>query len=181
MPVKKNTLQTFHDRKENKGRSMVEMLGVLAIIGVLSVGGLAGYSMGMRAYKINQILNTIQTLAVNARDFFKNEPGETPALTQEQLVNLGLMNEIKLPGKGYFSIAGRTDRHFAIVLWYIYKKETCIRLATYNYGDKEHGGPVSMQIVRPGQPFNFFDLPITYDQAANACVDNAYITWGYKI
>ena len=26
------------------GRSMVEMLGVLAIIGVLSVGGIAGYS-----------------------------------------------------------------------------------------------------------------------------------------
>ena len=26
------------------GRSMVEMLGVLAILGVLSVGGIAGYS-----------------------------------------------------------------------------------------------------------------------------------------
>ena len=29
------------------GRSMVEMLGVLAIIGVLSVGGIAGYSKAM--------------------------------------------------------------------------------------------------------------------------------------
>ena len=27
------------------GRSMIEMLGVLAIIGVLSVGGIAGYSI----------------------------------------------------------------------------------------------------------------------------------------
>lgn len=27
-----------------KGRSMIEMLGVLAIVGVLSVGGIAGYS-----------------------------------------------------------------------------------------------------------------------------------------
>ena len=31
-------------RKAESGRSMVEMLGTLAIIGVLSVGGIAGYT-----------------------------------------------------------------------------------------------------------------------------------------
>lgn len=36
------------------GRSMIEMLGVLAIIGVLSVGGIAGYSKAMEQYKINK-------------------------------------------------------------------------------------------------------------------------------
>ena len=41
------------------GRSMVEMLGVLAIIGVLSVGGIAGYSKAMNKYKINQMLDTV--------------------------------------------------------------------------------------------------------------------------
>ena len=35
------------ERNEQTGRSMVEMLGVLAIIGVLSVGGIAGYSKAM--------------------------------------------------------------------------------------------------------------------------------------
>lgn len=35
------------------GRSMVEMLGVLAIIGVLSAGGLAGYSKAMKQHKLN--------------------------------------------------------------------------------------------------------------------------------
>ena len=38
------------------GRSMIEMLGVLAIIGVLSVGGIAGYSKAMEKYKVNKIL-----------------------------------------------------------------------------------------------------------------------------
>ena len=33
------------------GRSMIEMLGVLAIIGVLSVGGIAGYSRAMMKYR----------------------------------------------------------------------------------------------------------------------------------
>ena len=37
------------------GRSMIEMLGVLAIIGVLSVGGIAGYSKAMEKWKINQV------------------------------------------------------------------------------------------------------------------------------
>ena len=37
-----------------RGRSMVEMLGVLAIIGVLSVGAIAGYSKAMMKYKLNK-------------------------------------------------------------------------------------------------------------------------------
>ncbi len=39
--------------REN-GRSMVEMLGVLAIIGVLSVGAISGYSKAMMRYKLNK-------------------------------------------------------------------------------------------------------------------------------
>ena len=38
------------------GRSMIEMLGVLAIIGVLSVGGIAGYSKAMTKWKINKAI-----------------------------------------------------------------------------------------------------------------------------
>ena len=41
------------------GRSMVEMLGVLAIIGVLSVGAIAGYSKAMTKYKMNKQINQI--------------------------------------------------------------------------------------------------------------------------
>lgn len=37
------------------GRSMVEMLGVLAIIGVLSVGAISGYSKAMMKYKLNKM------------------------------------------------------------------------------------------------------------------------------
>ena len=39
------------------GRSMIEMLGVLAIVGVLTVGGIAGYSKAMEQYKLNKVLN----------------------------------------------------------------------------------------------------------------------------
>ena len=42
-------------KKNESGRSMVEMLGVLAIIGVLSVGGIAGYKMAMDKILMNKI------------------------------------------------------------------------------------------------------------------------------
>ena len=52
---------SFHAHNERKqadaalcGRSMVEMLGVLAIIGVLSVGAMSGYSKAMMKYKLNK-------------------------------------------------------------------------------------------------------------------------------
>ena len=45
--------------KEN-GRSMVEMLGVLAIIGVLSAGAMAGYSKAMFRHRVNQTIDIFQ-------------------------------------------------------------------------------------------------------------------------
>ena len=51
-------------KKNESGRSMVEMLGVLAIIGVLSIGGIAGYTLAMNRYRANEILDTAAKLAV---------------------------------------------------------------------------------------------------------------------
>ena len=48
------------------GRSMVEMLGVLAIIGVLSVGAIAGYSKAMLKYKLNKQAESVNMLINNA-------------------------------------------------------------------------------------------------------------------
>ena len=47
------------------GRSMVEMLGVLAIIGVLSVGGIAGYSKAMEKFKNQKAFEQLQTILSN--------------------------------------------------------------------------------------------------------------------
>ena len=48
------------------GRSMIEMLGVLAIIGVLSVGGIAGYSKAMLMWHSNKQKDLLTTLINNA-------------------------------------------------------------------------------------------------------------------
>lgn len=40
--------------KNQSGRSMVEMLGVLAVVGVLTIGGVAGYRYAMEKNKMNE-------------------------------------------------------------------------------------------------------------------------------
>ena len=37
------------------GRSMIEMLGVLAIVGILSIGGISAFQKAMNKHKINQV------------------------------------------------------------------------------------------------------------------------------
>ena len=55
------------------GRSMVEMLGVLAIIGVLSVGAIAGYSKAMNKYRLNKMVDQYNqlfaTIAIHHQEF----------------------------------------------------------------------------------------------------------------
>ncbi len=50
--------------KSEVGRSMVEMLGVLAIIGVLSIGAVAGYSYAVTKWKAGEVLSDLHTRAI---------------------------------------------------------------------------------------------------------------------
>ncbi len=56
---------TTKNLQYESGRSMVEMLGVLAVIGVLSIGGIAGYSYGMDKYRANETINDVNLRALD--------------------------------------------------------------------------------------------------------------------
>ncbi len=65
------------------GRSMVEMLGVLAIIGVLSVGAISGYGKAMRKYKLNKFseqINTVMNAVARNALAFNNLTSNTTVL-----------------------------------------------------------------------------------------------------
>jgi len=62
--------------KNESGRSMVEMLGVLAIIGVLSVGGIAGYKYAMEQISANRMLNFIQKFYLALEDGIQDPSSE---------------------------------------------------------------------------------------------------------
>ena len=61
------------NKNEQSGRSMVEMLGVLAIIGVLSVGGIAGYSKAMTKFKITKTFDQVSMMVANIRTLYSGQ------------------------------------------------------------------------------------------------------------
>ncbi len=63
------------------GRSMIEILGVLAIIGVLSVGAVAGYRYAMDKYRANDIVYEVNMRATDVWHRFQDKP--LPALGDE--------------------------------------------------------------------------------------------------
>ena len=46
-------------KENNSGRSMVEMLAVLALAGIITIGGLAGFGTAMKKMKANDITEVI--------------------------------------------------------------------------------------------------------------------------
>ena len=81
-------MKNFEIKNQN-GRSMIEMLGVLAIIGVLSVGGIAGYSKAMMKYRINKTVEQITLVAGNVRTFFAAQKNYRGANCGSQSLSLG--------------------------------------------------------------------------------------------
>lgn len=64
-------------KTNENGRSMIEMLGVLAIIGVLSVGSIAGYQKAMMKYKMNKQAENFNMLLSNALQISGSLPKAT--------------------------------------------------------------------------------------------------------
>lgn len=82
--------------KQNQfGRSMIEMLGVLVIIGVLSVGGIAGYSKAMEKYKLTKAVGEynllVQGLVEHLSDFKKLNSGGNVYGIADTIQALGLV------------------------------------------------------------------------------------------
>lgn len=95
--------------KQICGRSMIEMLGVLAIIGVLSAGGIMGYSTAMENHKINQYIEDINFIVANAMLIAAAPPKEVSLITsndedgREALKSLNILpsHYNKLTSEGY--------------------------------------------------------------------------------
>ena len=98
--------------KSENGRSMVEMLGVLAIIGVLSVGAIAGYSKAMMKYKLNkqaEQLNTVINAVARNIHGFDNLKGSYDA---NQYITSYFIKMGELPKE--MIISGDNDRIYDI-------------------------------------------------------------------
>lgn len=180
-----NTLKKI----EQSGRSMVEMLGVLAIIGVLSVGGISGYSKAMAKYKLTKAQDQMSMLLINIRTAFSGS-SNFEGLDNESAVALNIVPGDMLPD-GLGSTSGNiinafsggvtiqateNDQHFSITFAGL-GTETCTSLASSDWGTE---GLVEMTIN--GSTYTQQQLPIKATIAVGECdqPDSANsITWEY--
>ena len=67
----------MHLRQKQSGRSMIEMLGILVIVGVLSVAALFGFTYAMNKYRANETIHDVMLRATNVPmidEFYKDRP-----------------------------------------------------------------------------------------------------------
>jgi len=139
-------------KNNQNGRSMVEMLGVLAIIGVLSAGGLAGYSKAMFKHKLNSTMEQVTMLVTNIRTAWGTQ-GNYNDLTEARAVSLGAVpavmgsaGSLTNPFKGSVKIAAAKAKSTAAdgtaftVLYAGLPAEACIALATADFGSGAGSG-----------------------------------------
>ena len=129
------------------GRSMVEMLGVLAIIGVLSVGAIAGYSKAMMKYKLNkqaeQLNSFINDSLVYASQFSLPVPGSDdpyPYATSSLIpyyIKLGIVPENMIKNDQIYDIF---NNPISSIYYNLYSSKYSYietNISIQNKGDKE--------------------------------------------
>ena len=139
-------------KSEQSGRSMVEMLGVLAIIGVLSVGGIAGYSKAMAKFKTSKALDQVSTTVANVRTLYSGQPNYS-GLTTEIAIKMGAIGAEMLSGQSPTSakvaynafngevtisattVSGRANAGFTLVFSGL-SKEACVQMASSDWGSR---------------------------------------------
>ena len=93
------------ESKQEQGRSMTEMLGVLAIIGVLSVGGIAGYTYAMERHYTNEILNAAsQRAIVIASQIAAGRQASLTEFADQEVAGGTFSDEVKTDIPGEFGI-----------------------------------------------------------------------------
>ena len=100
---------TVKNKTNETGRSMVEMLGVLAIVGVLSVGGVYGYGVAMKKHKANEALHKASMLATTVSAYAMSNDGNLPS-TITDFANFGYNTSVTDDGTKFkLTISGLDD------------------------------------------------------------------------
>ena len=193
-------------KNEQSGRSMVEMLGVLAIIGVLSIGGISGYSKAMAKYRVNKTLDQISMLVMNIRSLFSASV-DYSGLEDKTAIQMGIIPRDMLPsgttettaesiinayqGSVFLSVGdeGGDNRSFSVEYTGL-PREACVAIATADWGSQAGSGLIRIHVgpgtdkrtetTFPGDAYEIDELPISLANAAQSCTSTSDIGNGIK-
>ncbi len=172
-------MKKFTYKNDQAGRSMIEMLGVLAIVGVLSVGGIAGYSKAMAKFKVGKTQDAIMTVVNNIRTLYG-------ASADYEGLNTTSLRNAKMFPKDLVASDGSADTHIvnafggrvsvsgdtaldtagaaAASSFYLHltglPREACMSLASADWGT-ESAGLISVAIAPDNTTVSALDGTIT--------------------
>lgn len=143
------------------GRSMIEMLGVLAIIGVLSVGGIAGYSKAMMKFKTNKTIDQIAMTVTNIRTLYAQQSTYT-GLSHTNAYAMGIVDDAMkngnsalinpfggkveiVPTESGTDSTGHENGAFTISFDKL-PREACVSIATNDWGSRYSSGLLGIGI-----------------------------------
>lgn len=167
-----------------KGRSMVEMLGVLAVIGVMTVGGLNIISRSRNAHEIGQLVSEVSKIAMTAKKmaceydeeygsytlFLYKSEAYSDSLEYENGVFTGPMDaQITITGdKSSFTVSASD-----------LSEDACIQMAGNNWGTKGTNGflgvCVGEQACNPTS-----DAQMELNVASASCADGSTVKLKFK-
>lgn len=194
------------EKNEQTGRSMVEMLGVLAIIGVLSVGGIAGYSKAMTKFKITKTMDQVSMTVANIRTLYSGQrnynglatanaldmgvvPAEMEGATVNTLVN-AFQGAVTIGTVNYNNQKASAFR----ISYENMGQEACVQLITSDWGSGASSGFIGIQVsaaapqgqnapqfgnaaAKGAAAWDNMHLPVTPSDAATTCAtDDGYTT-----
>lgn len=194
------------EKNEQTGRSMVEMLGVLAIIGVLSVGGIAGYSKAMTKFKITKTMDQVSMTVANIRTLYSGQrnynglatanaldmgvvPAEMEGATVNTLVN-AFQGAVTIGTVNYNNQNASAFR----ISYENMGQEACVQLITSDWGSGASSGFIGIQVsaaapqgqnapqfgnaaAKGAAAWDNMHLPVTPSGAATTCAtDSGYTT-----
>ena len=168
--------------KAQSGRSMVEMLGVLAIIGVLSIGGIAGYSKAMEKYKTNKAIDQTAMVINNVRTLFAGAKNYTALNTKAY--SLGVFPEDMAKKSensaynalnGYIEVGTGVSETASNMQWDLTVqfngREACTTLLTQNWGSSDQIAYIQSFTAGDRKVYRFEgkNLPISMTAALDVC------------
>ena len=186
---------------QETGRSMVEMLGVLAIIGVLSVGGIAGYSQAMSKFKVTKAMDQVQNIIQNIRTLYASQRTYSP-LKGASAYSIGILTDESYnssssaglnPFGGAVKFGAAADGRSFFVSYEGLTVEACVKMATADWGADASSGLISISIggtLTDGtneatawtNTYNWTanTLPVDVTTATDKCSATGSVMWQYR-
>ena len=152
--------------KNETGRSTLEILSILAIAILLTLGAFAGYSKAVVRYKANLVIDQVLALSDNIRRYYAEQTSYAELNNQTLIEKKSVLpndvvvdtenQQIRNPFNGLISVAAgqigysvsgiKNDQKAFLIKYAGLPREACVTLATYDWNAGPSSGLIGLRV-----------------------------------